>query len=65
MNPVRVLLVDDHSLFRAGLCMLLSLRVEVQVVGEAEDGVTAVTLAAEVRPDVVLMDLRMPRSPSV
>ncbi len=57
---VRLLLVDDQTLFRAGLRTLLSTRDEVAVVGEAGDGQQALRVAAEVRPDVVLMDLKMP-----
>jgi len=60
MTPVRVLLVDDQTLFRAGLRTLLSTRPEVEVIGEAENGQDAVRLAAQLRPDVVLMDLKMP-----
>lgn len=60
MTAVRVLVVDDQTLFRAGLRTLLSTRPEVEVVGEAENGQTALTVAAQTRPDVVLMDLKMP-----
>ncbi len=60
MTPVRVLLVDDQTLFRAGLRTLLSTRPEVEVVGDAENGQNALAVAAETRPDVVLMDLKMP-----
>ena len=60
MTPVRVLLVDDQSLFREALATLLSVRDEVEVVGEAANGAEAVECAARLRPDVVLMDLRMP-----
>ncbi|HEU5108622.1 MAG TPA: response regulator transcription factor [Micromonosporaceae bacterium] len=59
-GPVRVLLVDDQALFREALATLLDVRDEVTVVGEAADGDEALRRAAEVRPDVVLMDLRMP-----
>lgn len=61
MTPtVRVLLVDDQSLFREGLRTLLSTRADLEVVGEAGDGAQALSIAADVRPDVVLMDLQMP-----
>jgi len=60
VTAVRVLLVDDQTLFRAGLRTLLATRAEVEVVGEAGDGQEALRVAAETRPDVVLMDLKMP-----
>jgi DNA-binding NarL/FixJ family response regulator len=60
VTPVRVLLVDDQTLFRAGLRTLLSTRPEVEIVGEAENGQVALDVATRTRPDVVLMDLKMP-----
>ena len=60
MTAVRVLLVDDQTLFRAGLRTLLSTRAELEVVGEAGDGREALEVARDTRPDVVLMDLKMP-----
>jgi DNA-binding NarL/FixJ family response regulator len=57
---IRVLLVDDQQLIRAGLHMLCESASDVQVVGEASNGLEGVRLAEQVRPDVVLMDLRMP-----
>jgi DNA-binding NarL/FixJ family response regulator len=57
---VRVLLVDDQALFREALGVLLSVREDIEVVGEAADGDQALRQAAVLRPDVVLMDLRMP-----
>jgi NarL family two-component system response regulator LiaR len=57
---VRLLVVDDHDLFRAGLASLLSAEAGIEVVGQASGGKMGVRLAAELRPDVVLMDVRMP-----
>jgi DNA-binding NarL/FixJ family response regulator len=59
--PVRVLIVDDDALVRAGLTMILSGAVDVAVVGEAADGSEVPAAVAACRPDVVLMDIRMPR----
>jgi DNA-binding NarL/FixJ family response regulator len=58
---IRVLLVDDHRLVRAGLAMLLERDGDLEVVGHAEDGESAVAQARRLRPDVVLMDIQMPR----
>jgi len=60
MEPLRVLLVDDHVLFRKGIASLLSARQDLTVVGEAGDGVEAVKIARETMPDIVLMDVNMP-----
>jgi DNA-binding NarL/FixJ family response regulator len=57
---VRVLLCDDQALVRSGFRMVLEAREDMQVVGEAENGAEAVALAAQRRPDVILMDVRMP-----
>jgi DNA-binding NarL/FixJ family response regulator len=59
-SPVRVLLVDDQALFREALATLLEVRPEIEVVGEAGDGDAALKQAADLQPDVVLMDLHMP-----
>jgi DNA-binding NarL/FixJ family response regulator len=58
--PIRILIVDDQSLFRAGLHTLLDVQPEFEVVGEAENGEEALRLATQLQPAVVLMDLRMP-----
>lgn len=60
-EPIRVLIVDDHALFRRGLELVLSEEEDIDVVGEANDGVEGVERAGELVPDVVLMDVRMPR----
>ena len=60
MKRIRVLLVDDQGLFREALATLLGLHSQLEIVGEAADGEAGVALAQTLRPDVVLMDLRMP-----
>ena len=57
---IRVLLVDDHELVRDGFAMILDAQDDIEVVGQAADGVRVVDLARTVTPDVVLMDVRMP-----
>jgi two-component system, NarL family, response regulator LiaR len=57
---IRVLVVDDHDLFRTGLATLLASQPDIEVVAQASGGRMGVRLAAELRPDVILMDLRMP-----
>ena len=59
-GPIRVLVVDDHALFRRGICEVLRSEEGIEVVGEGEDGAVAVAVAEELAPDVVLMDVRMP-----
>lgn len=60
MPPVRILLVEDNEVFREALELLLGMRSDVQVVGAVGDGAAAVSAAVEHRPDVVLMDYRLP-----
>jgi two-component system response regulator NreC len=60
MNKIRILLVEDHALVRAGIRTLLEKQPEMEVIGEAADGREAIGKVQELRPDVVLMDLAMP-----
>jgi DNA-binding NarL/FixJ family response regulator len=60
MNPIRLLIADDHTLFREGVRALLNSAEDVAVVAEAATGAEAVRLAAELLPDVILMDINMP-----
>src|SRR3954453_22211707 len=64
-EPIRVVVVDDQELFRRGLTMLLNVEDDIEVVGEAGDGSTAADLAASAVPDVVLMDVRMPKQSGI
>jgi two-component system response regulator NreC len=59
-EPIRVLIADDHTIVRSGVNLLLSSEPDIQVVGEATDGLSAVELAQQFKPDVVLMDIGMP-----
>ncbi|HJY24846.1 MAG TPA: response regulator transcription factor [Actinomycetes bacterium] len=60
-DPIRVLVVDDHALFRRGLEMVLAHEADIDIVGEASDGSEAVDQAAALLPDIVLMDVQMPK----
>jgi DNA-binding NarL/FixJ family response regulator len=59
--PIRVILADDHHLYRRCLGAIMTLDGDIEVVGEAADGYEALDLAVAVRPDVIVIDLRMPR----
>ena len=59
-EPIKILLVDDHALFRGGLRSLLQRQIDFDIVGEAADGLEGVKLASQLQPDVVLLDLDMP-----
>jgi DNA-binding NarL/FixJ family response regulator len=59
-EPLRVLIADDHPLFRSGLRALLAAEPEVELVGEASTGQEAITLAATLQPDLIIMDIQMP-----
>jgi DNA-binding NarL/FixJ family response regulator len=60
MKPIRVLLVDDHPVVRAGIEGILNSQPDIEVVGEASDGIEAICLNQTLQPDVILMDLQMP-----
>jgi len=65
LEPIRVLVVDDHALFRRGLEMVLEQEPDIEVVGEAGDGGQAVQKSIETAPDIVLMDVRMPKGSGI
>ena len=64
MNKVRVLIADDHSVVRAGLSMLIASQPDMEVIGEAGDGAETIAKATATKPDVVVLDLSMPKSRS-
>lgn len=61
MEPLRILLVDDHVLFRKGIASLIASRRDMKVVGEANDGFEAIERVREIEPDLILMDIDMPK----
>jgi DNA-binding NarL/FixJ family response regulator len=65
MKPIRVLLVDDHPVVRAGIEGILNSQTDIEVVGEASDGIEAICLNQTLQPDVILMDLQMPKMDGV
>lgn len=65
MKKITIVIADDHKIVRMGLAALLSAERDLRLVGEAEDGAEAVRLASSLRPDVVVMDLMMPRMDGV
>ncbi|MFP3122591.1 response regulator transcription factor [Ectobacillus funiculus] len=60
MEPIKVLIVDDHSLFRDGLRAMIQVSPEILLIGEADSGEEAIKLAMDLQPDVILMDIQMP-----
>ena len=65
MNRIKVLIADDHTIVRIGLKALFAEEADIEVVGEAKNGLEAVKVAIETRPDVVIMDLQMPKKDGV
>lgn len=65
MNPIRILIVEDHNVVRQGLMALLKTVPDMQVIGEAGDGQTGVELYRRLKPDVTIMDLRLPKMSGV
>lgn len=64
-QPVRIVIADDHPIFRDGLRRLLEAEPDLKVLGEASDGAEAVKLARQLKPDILLLDLAMPRHPGL
>ncbi len=64
-QPIRIVIADDHPIFRDGLRRLLEAEPGLKVIGEASDGNDAVKLARQLKPDILLLDLAMPRQPGL
>jgi len=64
-QPIRLIIADDHAIFRDGLRRLLATQPDFQVIGEASDGKEAISLTQSMKPDVLLLDLAMPRVPGM
>jgi len=64
-QPVRLVIADDHPIFRDGLRRLLEAETDLKVLGEASDGAEAVKLARQLKPDILLLDLAMPKHPGL
>jgi DNA-binding NarL/FixJ family response regulator len=60
-NPVRILVVDDYEPWRREVCLMLQKQVELQVIGEASDGLEAVQKAEDLHPDLIILDIGLPR----
>lgn len=61
MTPIRLMIADDHKLFREGIKALLAVTDDIEIIGEAEDGDSALRISQELQPDIILMDINMPR----
>jgi DNA-binding NarL/FixJ family response regulator len=64
-HPIRIVIADDHPIFRDGLRRLLEAETDLKVIGEACDGLEAVKMARQLKPDILLLDLAMPRQPGL
>ena len=64
-QPVRIVIADDHPIFRDGLRRLLEAETDLKVIGEGSDGAEAVRLARTLKPDILLLDLAMPKHPGL